>query len=302
MTRPRSGTRVPGILGAFVAVLSLAAVADVAPTAMPLARHASAQTQVSTLADLTAIAGEDPRADFGRIRIPAIGVDAAIGSHEVADGGAMPNPYGPGDVSWYDFDSAWFGGAPGNGGNAVMSGHVNYNANVSYAGVRYRGLGVFARLEELTPGDIVEVDRGGKTYRYMVSWSRQMPDVSDKTWGSVLSAFVPTESLTLYTCDGVFDPATLSYSHRLVVRAEKLEGTPNRITSIDRITFGISKTNHPVALARAQDYPVEAIYAQHPQTGKWLVYRPGAPAFTQTLLGNLRAGSPVLIINGAIPR
>ena len=299
MKRTRSGTRVPTVLGAFVAVLALTAVT---PAIVAPARHVSAQTQVSTLAELAAVAGEDPRADFGRLRIPAIDVDAAIGTHEVPDGGAMPNPYGPGDVSLYDFESAWFGGTPGGGGNAVMSGHVNYNANVSYAGVRYRGLGVFARLEELEPGDIVEVDRGAKTYRYMVSWSRQMPDESNNAWGSVLSAFVPTEALTLYTCDGVFDPTTLSYSHRLVVRAERIEGIPNRIISVDRITFGISKTNHPVALAAAQDYPVEAIYAQHPQTGKWLVYRPGAPAFTQTLLGNLQIGSPVLIINGAFPR
>lgn len=294
----RRGIRVPMALG----VLLVAGILVTGTQLLPGTQRAFAQAQVSTLDELTAIAGEDPRADFGRIRIPAIGVDAAIGAHAVPDGGTMPNPYGPGDVSWYDFESAWFGGAPGDGGNAVMSGHVNYNASVSYAGLRYRGAGVFAGLDELEPGDTIEVDRAGKTFRYMVSWSRLMPEVSNSAWVDVLSRFVPTDSLTLYTCDGLFDAASHTYSHRLVIRAEKLEGTPNRIVSIDRITFGISNTNHPVALANAQDYPVEAIYAQHPLTGRWLVYRPGAPAFTQTLLGHLRVGSPVLIVNADIPR
>ncbi|MGE3961878.1 MAG: class F sortase [Dehalococcoidia bacterium] len=285
------------LAGGALGVAAVSMLALVAPTAAP----ASAETEISTLAQLAAIAGEDPRADYGRLRIPAIGVDAAIGAHEVVDD-AMPNPYGPGDISWYDFGTVWFGGAPGAGQNAVMSGHVNYNASVSYAGVRYRGAGVFARLGDLAPGDVVEVDRGGVTYRYMVSWSRLLADASNSSWGDVLSAFVPTDSLTLYTCDGAFNGATLSYSHRLVVRAERLEGAANRIPSAGRVTFGVSRTNHPVALAQAQTYPVEAIFAQHPQTGRWLVYRPGAPAFTNTLLGNLRVGSPVLIINADEPR
>jgi len=277
--------------------LALAVLAGVALTATP---RVMAQTEVTTLAALRNLAGEDPRADFARLRIPSIGVDAAVGAHEVPAGGVMPNPYGPGDVSWYDFDETFFGGAPGTGANAVMSGHVNYNANVSYAGLRYRGLGVFARLEELEPGDLVEVDRDGATHSYMVSWSRMLPGETNEAWGSILRGDVPTDSLTLYTCDGTFDGRTLSFSHRLVVRAERVEGTANHIQSVGRISFGVSQTNHPVALAQAQNYPVSAIFAQHPTTGRWLIYRPGAPAFTNTLSGNLRVGSPVLVINDSI--
>lgn len=291
-TRALKRALVPSLLAALVASGVVASMASMASTA-------EAQTAVHSLAALHAIAGKDPRADVGRIRIPSIGVDAAIGAHPVPDGGVMPNPYGPGDVSWYDFESTWFGGEPGSGQNAVMSGHVNYDAHVSYAGVRYQGAGIFARLDQLKPGDAIEVDRGEQTYRYMVSWSQTLPEQTNEAWGSVLSRSVSTDSLTLYTCDGAFDRGTLSFSHRLVVRAERVEGTPNSIVPTGRITFGISQTNHPVALAMAQKYPVSAIYAQHPTTGRWLVYRPGAPSFTNTLSGNLRTGTPVLIVNDA---
>lgn len=266
-----------------------------------LARPAEAQAVVTTLSQLRTAAGEDPRADIGRLRIPSIGVDAAYGAHSVEDGGVMPNPYGPGDVAWYEFATTWFGGTPGTGQNAVMSGHVNYNANVSYAGVRYRGAGVFARLGELEPGDLIEVDRDGQTYRFMVSWSRTMPAVGDSSWGSILSSVVPTDSLTLYTCDGTFDGRTLEFSHRYAVRAERVDGTPNRIPDVGRVTFGISRTNHPAALAQAQTYPVESIFAQDPDTGRWLVYRPGAPSFANTLMGRLRIGSPVMMVRGGVP-
>jgi len=293
-TRALKQALLPSLLAALVALGGMAFMASAAPTA-------EAQVAVTSLATLQTIAGEDPRADFGRIRIPSIDVDAAIGAHAVPDEGVMPNPYGPGDVSWYDFESTWFGGIPGEGGNAVMSGHVSYNATVSYAGIRYQGAGIFARLDELRPGDTIEVDRGGQTYRYMVSWSRTLPEQTNDEWGRALSSNVSTDSITLYTCDGAFDGGTLAFSHRLVVRAEQVEGTPNAILPAGRITFGISETSHPVALAMAQKYPVSAIYAQHPTTGRWLVYRPGAPGFTNTLSGNLRVGTPVLIVNDAAP-
>ena len=285
-----------GIQARWVTAMVSAAFLGVMLATLTLASPVAAQTEISTLSSLTAFAGDDPRADYARLRIPSIGVDAAVGAHEVPDGGVMPNPYGPGDVAWYDFEQSVFGGEPGSGRNTVMSGHVNYNANVSYAGVRYRGLGIFARLDELEPGDTVEVVRGGKTYRYMVSWRRLFAAEANNRWGTALTSSVPTDSITLFTCDGTFDGRNLSYSHRLVVRAERVDGTPNRIPYRGRVSPGITQTNHPVALAMAQDYAVKTIYAQD-ASGRWLTYSPGAPAFTNTLLGNLRIGSPVFIVS-----
>ncbi|MEX2372253.1 MAG: class F sortase, partial [Dehalococcoidia bacterium] len=170
------------------------------------AREAGAQTVLGSLPSLRAHAGEDPRAGYARLRIPSIGVDAPIGAHAVTAAGAvMPNPFGPADVAWYDFEAHAFGGAVGLGQNAVMSGHVDYAANVAFAGVRYHGPGVFARLGELRTGDVIEVDRGGKTYRYAVSWTRLLPGEPTPAWGEVLTRNVPVESVTLYTCDGTFN-------------------------------------------------------------------------------------------------
>jgi sortase (surface protein transpeptidase) len=280
----------------WAAAATSAALFAVMLGALTSASPVAAQTEISTLASLTAFAGDDPRATYARLRIPAIGVDAAVGAHEVAEGGVMPNPYGPGDVAWYDFAQPVFGGEPGSGRNTVMSGHVNYNAYLSYAGVRYRGLGIFARLDELEAGDHIEVVRGGKTYRYMVSWRQLFAADANNRWGTALSSLVPTDSITLFTCDGTFDGRNLSYSHRLVVRAERVDGTPNRIPYLARVTSGVTQTNHPVALARAQDYPVKTIYAQD-SSGRWLTYTPGAPSFTNTLLGNLKIGAPVFIVS-----
>ena len=279
-----------------VALLALTSLVLCAAT-LP-ANSLSAQTSYFTLGGLAAAYGEDPRANDSRLRIPSIGVDAAVGRHFIEDGApASPNPYGPGDIAWYDFGNRALGGRPGSNQNMVMSGHVNYDASVSYAGVRYRGPGVFSRLGELHPGDIVEVERGGRTYRYAVSWRQTLAGDDLQKWADLVRARVPIESITLYTCDGAFDPVTRTYSSRFVVRAELLEGTPNRFAAPlgSRFSAGTSGTTHPVALAGAQRWPVIAIYGRDESTGTWLVYRPGAPRFANTLLGHLREDSFVII-------
>jgi LPXTG-site transpeptidase (sortase) family protein len=283
----------------LLAALAVSMVAGTGWWAAGGSRTAHAQTaSVFSLAALKAAAGEDPKASYGRIRIPSLGVDAAISARGVSeDAPVMPDPYGPGDVVWYDFEVSAFGGAPGAGRNAVLSGHVNYNANVGYAGLRYAGPGVFADLDDLRPGDIVEVVRGSKTYRYAVSWLRTVDEEASNTWGRMISADTPIDSLTLFTCDGLFDAATRTYSHRIVVRAELLEGKANRFPApvAGKFTIGVSGTTHPEALIAAQRWPVDAVYARHAITNEWLVYRQGAPAFANTLLGHLRQDSFVII-------
>lgn len=258
----------------------------------------SAQTQVTRLIDLVRIAGDDPRANYGRIRIATIGVDAPIGARDVADvvGSQMPNPHGPGDVSWYNFEHPSLGGAPGSGRNAVISGHINYNAAVTHAGLRYRGPGVFERLGDLQAGDVIEVQRQGRVYQYAVSWKRVIPEHA-AAWGEILSSRVPIEALTLYTCDGAFDHGRLSYSHRLVIRAELLEGTPNQYDRADAFQgYSVfrSGTTHPAVLFRAQREPITILFAWHEDQQRWLTYRPAAPASANTLLGHLRADSIVV--------
>ena len=180
---------------------------------------------VNSLRDLHATYGEAPDATLGRIRIPVLGVDAPVGQRYV--GAKMPNPTGPGDVVWYDL-SEWdgLGGVPGGGGNAVFSGHVDYNFPISWAEAHYRGEGVFYDLRLISPGDIIEVEIGGAVHRYQVVWQRSLRAAdASSDWAQVLSADVEVDSITLITCGGDFNATTASYSDRLVVRAERLVGS-----------------------------------------------------------------------------
>ena len=177
---------------------------------------------VSTIQELAERYGEPPDATLGRFRIPSLSVDAPLGTRFVSgDDGTMPNPTGPGDVVWYDL-SAWdgLGGAPGAGGNAIFSGHVDYAAYVAYADVQFRGRGVFFHLDLLSPGDVIEVEVNGETLRYVVQWRRQV-SAADANWSEIFSGDVGQDSITLYTCGGDFDFSTRTYSDRTVVRARR---------------------------------------------------------------------------------
>src|SRR5690606_2804642 len=112
---------------------------------------------VRTLEQLVEHFGEPQDADFARLRIPVLGVDAPVGEYQV-DGRVMPAPDNPVEVAWYDMGLfPGSGGRPGEGGNAIFAGHVDYFANLAYAGTRYRGPGIFYELATLRPGHVIEV-------------------------------------------------------------------------------------------------------------------------------------------------
>jgi len=177
---------------------------------------------VRDLATFVSEYGDPPGADFARLRIPALGIDAPVGARSVGSDGQMSVPAGPADTVWYDM-SAWpsLGGAPGGGQNAILSGHVDYADLVPYAGVLYNGVGVFVSINQLSPGDIIEVDYRGETLRYAVDW-RQEVDAASGNWNDIFSANTGRDSLTLVTCGGEFDFTSREYVHRTVVRAVRI--------------------------------------------------------------------------------
>ena len=165
---------------------------DVAPTAAPSG------------ADGTATPSSAP---LLRIVIPRIGVDAPITVKGIGADGVMEAPDGPEDVAWYGFSAR-----PGGGGNAVFSAHLDYH---NY------GPAVFSGLNELENGDLVEVYLAdGTVYRYEVvlslSYSAETAPSED------IVGPTSREVITLITCAGSFDQASRRYSHRLVVRAERM--------------------------------------------------------------------------------
>ena len=233
-------------------------------------------------------------ASDGRIRIPSLGVDAPLGVQRVAPDGAMPMPYGPVDIAWYDFSlHPGLDGIPGTSGNTILSGHVDYAANVSYAGVRYSGPAVFSDLARLRPGATIEVARG-RTVVYRVVSVDVLP--ADRADWLAEFASTPVEMLTLFTCTGDFNPRTSDYSDRVVVKAVRVLGEARRldITADGRFLYGTGGTTDPLELLAAQPRAVTALYAKDPQSDASLLFVPGAPSFINTLTGRLRPDALVI--------
>ena len=277
-------------LGALGASVLLAAVLGLAVGAMrPVGAAEPLDTFVRNY-------GDPQAATFGRLRIPSIGVDAPIAARTVAANGDSPMPLGPSDVAWYDFGPfAGLGGTPGGGQNAVFSGHVDYVARVPWAGTRYAGPAVFARLGEVKVGDTIEVARNGQTLTYTVAWTLKV-DADRAKWGEYWNASVLVDSITLYTCAGDFDTSSISYSDRVIVRAERVIGVPNQLPqTFGDYTAGTAGTNAPALLAKAQPFPVYAIWKLDPATGQYLFWAPNMPVFVNTLNGRLSPSDYVIM-------
>lgn len=140
-----------------------------------------------------------------RIELPSLGVDTDVIPVGVDDSGAMEVPDDVSEVGWYKF-----GPAPGAAaGSAVLTGHVD----------DYRqGVGVFGRIGDLTPGDVVRVsDQAGV--------SREFSVVSREEWAK---GEVPLDRLfdrggasrmVLITCGGSFNDSTLGYDDNIAITA-----------------------------------------------------------------------------------
>ncbi|MET7366325.1 class F sortase [Streptomyces sp. NPDC005566] len=142
-----------------------------------------------------------------RILIRDVGLDARVRPVGVTEQGAMTVPADPTVSGWYRF-----GPAPGSSrGSAVLAGHVDSETGA---------LGEFAALDDVRPGDTVDVRRDGAepaVYRVVARTSVPKDDLPP-------SAFRRTGPpvLTLITCAPPFVPEKGGYLANLVVTAEPL--------------------------------------------------------------------------------
>lgn len=153
-----------------------------------------------------------PVADAGipvRIRIPKLNVNTVVRQNGLKADGSLDAPANISDVGWYKL-----GAAPGEQGNAVLTGHV---AQIR-GGVMVKP-GVFHNLSSLKPGDKIYVENNkGETITFTVRASKvydpnaDAPEVFAATGGS---------KLNIITCEGTWNPAQQSYTGRLVVFADK---------------------------------------------------------------------------------
>ena len=142
-----------------------------------------------------------------RMIIAAAKVDASLHVKGVNARNEMENPDGKDSVAWYNFSER-----PGFGANAVFSGHLDW-----YTGER----GVFWYLKNIKEGDdiLIRLSDGMElTYRVTTSTVYKTESIP------VAEVVGPTdtESVTLITCEGVFNRRAQDYSDRRVVRAERV--------------------------------------------------------------------------------
>ena len=150
--------------------------------------------------------GSNDRLVFSRL-----GIEAPVNVRDVGNDGIMGNPAGAWDVVRYNFP--WFdgfGAYPGDGGTAVVAGHVDYRPNI---------MAVFWELRRAQQGDVIGYYRGdGVRVRYSVDWVQQVDSSFDVNG---LIARTPTERLVLITCDGSFNPVTREYDLRFLLVASR---------------------------------------------------------------------------------
>lgn len=138
------------------------------------------------------------------LSLPTLGVDLPVDPVGVDDDGQMEIPPLAERAGWYRF-----GPAPGSPeGSAVIAAHVDSVASA--------GLGPFARLRDLEPGDPAVVDLAdGSTVTYTVREVTSSPK-TDVTWPDV---FVRdgAPQLVLITCGGTWQPKVRHYSDNVIV-------------------------------------------------------------------------------------
>jgi hypothetical protein len=140
-----------------------------------------------------------------RLRIPALGVDAAVRPVGVQPDGAMVIPKSPDSVGWYRY-----GSAPADPtGHTVIAGHV---ATIE------DGPGALAKLSGAEPGMRVDVvDSAGTLHRYTVSGRER---ISKKALPvDEIFARDGRPVLVLVTCGGEYIPELGSHRDNVVVTA-----------------------------------------------------------------------------------
>jgi LPXTG-site transpeptidase (sortase) family protein len=139
------------------------------------------------------------------LRIPAIDVRVTVDVVGLDAAGQVEVPVDVARSGWYRFSAK-----PGSGeGSTVIVGHVD--------GVD-QGAGAFYDLRSLNPGDTVTVTRADDRRMTYQVVARERFDKDRVPLGELFSRSGP-ERLTLITCGGPFDPASLEYTDNIVVTA-----------------------------------------------------------------------------------
>jgi sortase (surface protein transpeptidase) len=171
------------------------------PPDEPVTDEAEDTTETPTEAPAEAPAPA-PVATPVALQIPGIDVDAPVVDVGLEDDGAMEVPADVSTVGWYEL-----GVAPGEGGTAVIAGHVDS---------REQGPGAFWDIRTLDVDDVVTVDHEDGTSSAWRVVARTSYPKDELPISDIFTRFGPSR-LVLITCDGEFDRGARSYSDNVVV-------------------------------------------------------------------------------------
>lgn len=141
------------------------------------------------------------------VEIPKLAITAPVVGVKTTPEGDLGNPEGPDLVGW------WMGGPrPGDPGNAVLTGHLDWAGPPARAAV-------FWRLKELSSGDkiVVKTDQGERV-PFVVEWTKVFS--RDSAPVEQLLGFQIGRVITVITCEGQFIPSERDYTERRIVRAK----------------------------------------------------------------------------------
>ncbi|HEV1996530.1 MAG TPA: class F sortase [Candidatus Dormibacteraeota bacterium] len=170
---------------------------------LSIERAAAIQVATPEAAPVAPVAGDSGPPPPGRLRIPRIGVNAQVLGVGLAKDGSMAVTNESYTVGWYNR-----GTAPGNTGDAVIVGHLDWY-DTSHA--------VFFNLKDLRPGDDIEVQRlDGVTKHFRVISTRT---VAYNASVPGLFAGDGAPRLSLITCGGAWDKRLGQYLQRVIVDA-----------------------------------------------------------------------------------
>lgn len=142
-----------------------------------------------------------------KLSIPAVGIEAPVMNvGKDAEGGIETPPVLEWITGWYRYSPT-----PGEKGPAVIVGHVD----------SYKGISVFWRLREVTPGTEIMVTRAdGTTVKFKVDALKQFDQANFPT--QEVYSNIDHAGLRLITCGGSFNEQTGSYTQNTVVYASMI--------------------------------------------------------------------------------
>ena len=205
-----SGMHVESV-GARPVVTASIPVAEAAPATPDALSSSAAPAPVGTAyrsldrRDATQLPRPDRTPRPVELRIPAIDVRVAVDVVGLDAAGQVEVPMDVARSGWYRFSAK-----PGSGeGSTVIVGHVD--------GVD-QGAGAFHDLRSLNPGDTITLTRADDRQVTYEVVARERFDKDRVPLRELFSRSGP-ERLTLITCGGPFDPASLEYTDNIVVTA-----------------------------------------------------------------------------------